>query len=77
MLGPYAKVTNCPIEGSDDRMTCYATGYADTMWTVPACTTKKHHYVSGYFTLKDENIVFVPKKKYQHLFNPQREKEQK
>lgn len=29
-LGPYAKVSNCPIAGTTLRLTCYATGYADT-----------------------------------------------
>ena len=57
-LGPYAKVTNCPIAGSDMRRTCYATGYADTYFSVPACTRIKGKYVAGYFSLDDGAIEF-------------------
>ncbi len=59
-LGPYAKVVNCPIAGTDLRLTCYATGYADTMFSVPACTRHKGRYVSGYFTNEDGNTEFRP-----------------
>jgi hypothetical protein len=58
-LGPYAKVQNCPIAGTDLRRTCYATGYADTMFSVPARTTIKGKTVKGFFILKDGNIEFV------------------
>jgi hypothetical protein len=57
-LGPYAKVQNCPIDGTDLRLTCYATGYADTFFSVPACTRIKGRYVRGYFTLTDGSISF-------------------
>ena len=43
-LGPYAKVQNCPImvDGVEvGRRTCYATGYANTFFSVPACTRWK------------------------------------
>lgn len=59
-LGPYAKVRNCPIRGTGLRLTCYATGYADTMVSVPACTRHKGQYISGFFTLNDGAIEFVP-----------------
>ena len=52
-LGPWAKVKNCPIvvNGVEvDRLTCYATGYANTYFSVPACTRKRGNYVRGYFT---------------------------
>jgi hypothetical protein len=49
-LGPYAKVLNCPIHGTDLRRACYATGYADTYFSIPACTRVKGKYVSGYLT---------------------------
>lgn len=52
-LGPYAKVTNCPIAGTSLRLTCYATGYADTFFSVPAATRIRGRYVGGYFTLTD------------------------
>lgn len=57
-LGPYAKVVNCPIAGTALRLTCYATGYADTMFSVPACTRHKGKYISGYFTLDEGSIQF-------------------
>lgn len=63
-LGPYAKVVNCPVDGTALRLTCYATGYADTYFSVPACTQHKGRYVSGFFSMRDDSIVFVPMKKH-------------
>jgi hypothetical protein len=59
-LGPFAKVRNCPIDGTTLKLTCYATGYADTFFSVPACTRYKGRYISGFFTLHDDDIAFVP-----------------
>lgn len=59
-LGPYAKVRNCPIAGTDLRLTCYATDYADTFFSVPACTRRKGRHVRGFFTLRDDGVEFVP-----------------
>ena len=59
-LGPYAKVQNCPIDGTELRMTCYATGYANTFFSVPACTRRRGKYVRGFFTMRDGACVFVP-----------------
>jgi hypothetical protein len=64
-LGPYAKVQNCPIKGTDLRLTCYATGYADTFFSVPACTRHKGKYIGGFFTMDDGACVFVPMTKYE------------
>ncbi len=58
ILGPYAKVRNCPVDGTDLRLTCYATNYADTHFSVPACTRHKGKYVRGFFTLRDDGLVF-------------------
>lgn len=57
-LGPYAKVKNCRVNGLDRRYTCYATGFADTYFTVPACTRIKGHYIKGFFTLEGDDILF-------------------
>lgn len=60
-LGPYAKVRNCPVEGVPGlRLTCYATGYADTFFSVPACTRYRGRYIRGYFTNEDGGVVFRP-----------------
>lgn len=59
-LGPYAKVENCPIHGTDLRRTCYATGYADTYFSIPAVTTIKGRRIKGYFSLDDGAIEFRP-----------------
>jgi hypothetical protein len=56
-LGPYAKVTDCPIAGTDLRRTCYATGYADTFFSVPACTRINGRHVAGYFTTRDDGGI--------------------
>lgn len=56
-LGPYAKVNNCPIAGTSLRLTCYATGYADTFFSVPACTRYRGQHIAGYFTHDDDGGV--------------------
>lgn len=63
-LGPYAKVRNCPIEGTALRLTCYATGYSDTWFSVPACTRHRGRYITGFFTNRDDGVVFVPKARH-------------
>lgn len=71
-LGPYAKVANCPIAGRPDlRLTCYATGYADTFFSIPACTRYRGRYVGGFFTTPTnddgttgEGVCFVPKDRH-------------
>ncbi len=66
-LGPYAKVRNCPIDGTTLRLTCYATNYADTFFSVPACTRHKGKYIKGFFTLRDGSAVFVVMDSHKHL----------
>ena len=70
-LGPYAKVRNCPvvIDGVEvARLTCYATGYADTYFSVPACTRRKGKHVAGYFSMDDKDITFRVMNSHKHLF---------
>ena len=57
-LGPYAKVQNCPIYGTYLRLTCYATGYADTMFSIPACTRRQGKHIRGFFALDNGEICF-------------------
>ncbi len=60
-LGPYAKVRNCPVKGTELRLTCYATGYADTYFSVPAATRYKGKHIGGFFMMDDDRgITFVP-----------------
>jgi hypothetical protein len=66
-LGPYAKVLNCPIEGTDLRRACYAQDYANTWFSVPAATRYRGKRVKGYFTQRDEGVVFVPMDSCRHL----------
>lgn len=63
-LGPYAKVQNCPVDGTALRLTCYATGYADTFFSVPACTRYRGRYIGGFFSLDNGAIKFVPTLKF-------------
>ena len=53
-LGPWAKVNNCPIHGTEIRRTAYATGYADTYFSVPAVTRYKGRRITGYLTTNEE-----------------------
>jgi hypothetical protein len=66
-LGPYAKVQNCPIAGTALRLTCYATGYADTYFSIPACTRYRGKHVVGYFTLEDGAVEFRVMDRHKHL----------
>lgn len=68
-LGPYAKVHNCPIlvDGKEvDRLTCYATDYADSAFSIPACTRKRGKHIRGYFSLEDSGIEFRVLNDFQH-----------
>ena len=70
-VGHFAKIQKCPIEIGGvivDRLTCYATGYADTFFSVPACTRKRGKYVSGFFTVRDDGPVFIPHDKHKTAF---------
>jgi hypothetical protein len=59
-LGPYAKVQNCPVHGSDKRVTAYATNYADTFFSVPAVTRIGGKRVRGYFCVDGSAVEFRP-----------------
>lgn len=59
-LGPYAKVQNCPIDGTDLRRTCYATGYADTWFSIPAWTRYRRQCIGGFLTSNGDAVYFVP-----------------
>lgn len=58
----FAKVRNCPIlvNGvySGTRLTCYATGHADTFFSIPAATRYKGQYIRGYFSQNEDGPVF-------------------
>jgi len=72
-LGPYAKVQNCPIctvQGKElARRTCYATGYPDTWFSVPACCKIRGKHVSGFFSCDGAEVKFIPHNKHLHLFD--------
>jgi hypothetical protein len=60
-LGPYAKIHNCPVKGTGLRLTCYATGYADTFFSIPACTRFRGKHIGGFFSSDgNEGIEFIP-----------------
>lgn len=56
-VGPYAKVVDCPVAGTTLKRTCYATGPADTYFSVPATCKIKGKAVKGYFTSDDDGMV--------------------
>ncbi len=60
-LGPFAKVQNCPIDGTELRRTCYATSYADTFFSIPAWTRVRGKYIGGFFISNNgADVSFVP-----------------
>lgn len=68
-LGPFAKIENCPIAGTDLRLTCYATGYADTFFSVPAATRHRGRYIRGYFAMEDGAVEFRPYARFAEHFH--------
>lgn len=66
-LGPYAKVKNCPIAGTNLRLTCYATAYANTYFSIPACTRHKGKHIKGFFSHDEDNVVFHVMNSHKHL----------
>ena len=70
-LGYFAKVQNCPIDNVEGgiRLTCYATGYADTFFSVPACTRYRGKHIRGYFTGTDDGPVFRVLDSHKHHFD--------
>lgn len=70
-VGPWAKVQNCPIVVAGQpvhRLTCYATAYADTAFSVPACTRYKGKYIAGYFTMDEDGPEFRVMDRHAHYF---------
>lgn len=68
LVGPYAKVINCPIYGATSRLTCYATGVSNDSKFINACTTKDKKYVGGYIT---EAGIFHPQPPMQISYTTQ------
>ena len=68
-LGPYAKVKNCPIQGLERRLTCYATGSPDTYFSVPACTRYRGQHIRGYFSVSDIGTEFRVMDSHKHLLS--------
>lgn len=69
-LGPYAKVKNCPLDGTELRLTAYATGYADTYFSIPAVTRHRGRRITGYFTIVgDGDCVFMPHDRHKEFLN--------
>ncbi|WP_201243290.1 hypothetical protein [Halochromatium salexigens] len=64
-IGPFAKVEHCPIEGTELKRTAYATGYADTCFSIPACTKVRGKYIGGFLTVdSDGAVTFRPYKRF-------------
>lgn len=60
---PCAKVSNCPIDGTDLRLTCYATGApaTDLGGNIPAFTRFKRRRINGVLSVPDAGgCIFVP-----------------
>ena len=66
-IGPFAKVEDCPVDGSGLRYTCYATNSPATFFSVPACTRILGKHVSGFFMVDDECVKFVPYSRFDKL----------
>jgi hypothetical protein len=59
-VGHFAKVKNCPVDGAKRRYTCYATGPADTYFSMPAETRINGKTVKGFFMAESEGPTFHP-----------------
>jgi len=67
-LGPFAKVKNCPIKGTSIKLTCYATNYADTFFSIPANTRYRGNHIKGYFSTDEEGVWFNVMDSCKHHF---------
>ena len=56
-LGPFAKIQNCPIHDTEDRRTVYATGYADTYFSLPGRCTYKGKTARGSIVSDNDGAV--------------------
>jgi hypothetical protein len=77
-LGPFSKVQNCPVDGvkrpsgEQLRLTCYATRYADSAFSIPACTRYRGKHIGGFFTQdSDGGCKFVPYDRFLPYLNYQ------
>jgi len=74
-LGPFAKVVDCPIHGTDLRRTVYATGYPDTYFSIPAMTRVRGRYIGGFLTCDDNGqgreIEFRPYDRFRNRLDVQ------
>jgi hypothetical protein len=59
-IGPFAKVQQCPVEGQQRRYTCYAQGYADTFFSIPAATRIRGQRIHGFLTMRNDGPEFIP-----------------
>ena len=68
---PFAKV-KCPVEvvgmSTGLCLTCYATGDADTFFSVPARTRYKGRYIAGFMMRCDDVLTFIAYEKYLPVF---------
>ena len=57
-----SKIVNCPVErgNREIRATVYATGHADTAFSIPACCKIRGKYIGGYITGSETGHVFRP-----------------
>jgi hypothetical protein len=68
-LGPYAKISNCPIVETGLRLTVYATGYATTFFSIPAFTRFRKRYIGGFIAGTDEGPVFHAHDRFKKLLD--------
>lgn len=47
------------------RYTCYASGIADTFFSVPANTKIRSKSISGFFSLNHDEVEFIPYSKFE------------
>lgn len=63
-VGPWqvlSKIANCPVICDREvRVTVYATGHADTYFSIPACCKVRGKYIGGYITGTETGHVFHP-----------------
>ncbi len=60
IMGTLSKVKNCPIKGTELRLTARCTNYADTWFSVPAEITYKKKHITGFVSSDESGYYFVP-----------------
>lgn len=60
---PFTKISNCPIKGTDIRLTCRSAKH-ESYYRISAYTKYKGKRIKGYLIKEGRNVLFNPLPEY-------------